>query len=431
MKIVQLHHHSEYSIKHGLTTISEIIDFVKENKDKYYPAISLTDFTNAGSWNLLNKSCEKNGFKSIFGQEFDVEVDYKKGFTNHITALAKNDQGIKNLIWLHNHAWSNFYYIPRIKKEWLKEKSEGIVWLTGDINSELSGLVLQNKKEEAEGLLREYQKMFEDLYIEIIVNDYRAYVFINKSLLNLSRSLKIPHVITNDGRYIKKEHSEAYKVWLLSGQQLTEKDRNKLDDYTIECENLYYYSYGDYLSIAKKYNFFESIFDGEKEFNEGLENTIKIAEVCNAKLDTSVKLPKIENSREIFKEKVTRGFKEKGLEERHMEQLLKECKVISKIGLEDYFLIMNDIAEFCNENKILRGDRGSCAASLVSYCLDITSFDPTKHKLLMFDRFLSEERVNPVWKDGKFYMSDAPDIDFDAEPSKRDLIKEYLKNKYG
>lgn len=103
----------------------------------------------------------------------------------------------------------------------------------------------------------------------------------------------------------------------------------------------------------------------------------------------------------------------------YQERLDYELSVIKKMGFVDYFLIVYDYVLYAKKNGILVGvGRGSAAGSIVSYTLGITDIDPIKYNLL-FERFLNPERVT------------MPDIDIDFENNKRDLVINYVKNKYG
>ncbi|HEY0371342.1 MAG TPA: error-prone DNA polymerase [Thermoanaerobaculia bacterium] len=100
-------------------------------------------------------------------------------------------------------------------------------------------------------------------------------------------------------------------------------------------------------------------------------------------------------------------------------QLEKELNMIEKLALAGYFLIVWDIVQFCNREKILVQGRGSAANSAVCYALGITAVDPVRMELL-FERFLSEERGE--W----------PDIDLDLPSgSQREKVIQHVYQKYG
>ncbi|MBM3784887.1 MAG: PHP domain-containing protein [Acidobacteria bacterium] len=100
-------------------------------------------------------------------------------------------------------------------------------------------------------------------------------------------------------------------------------------------------------------------------------------------------------------------------------QLERELKLIAKLQLAGYFLIVWDIVEFCRRSNILVQGRGSAANSAVCYSLGITAVDPVGMDLL-FERFLSEERGE--W----------PDIDLDlASGDQREQAIQYVYQRYG
>jgi len=107
------------------------------------------------------------------------------------------------------------------------------------------------------------------------------------------------------------------------------------------------------------------------------------------------------------------------LHDRARAQLERELKLIEKLGLAGYFLIVWDIVEFCRRAGILVQGRGSAANSAVCYSLGITAVDPVGMDLL-FERFLSEERGE--W----------PDIDLDlASGDQREEAIQYVYKRYG
>ncbi len=105
--------------------------------------------------------------------------------------------------------------------------------------------------------------------------------------------------------------------------------------------------------------------------------------------------------------------------DKYISRTSYELKVISKMGFENYFLIVADIVEWSKKNGIMVGPgRGSAPGSLISYLLDITTIDPIEHNLL-FERFLNPDRVS------------MPDIDIDFEDTRRDEVIEYIARRYG
>jgi len=101
-----------------------------------------------------------------------------------------------------------------------------------------------------------------------------------------------------------------------------------------------------------------------------------------------------------------------------VEQLEKEIALIDALDYPGYFLTMWEIVEFCRQRGILCQGRGSAANSAVCYSLGITAIDPVRMGLL-FERFLSKERVEP------------PDIDLDIQHARREEVIQHVYEKYG
>lgn len=103
----------------------------------------------------------------------------------------------------------------------------------------------------------------------------------------------------------------------------------------------------------------------------------------------------------------------------YQTRLERELSTIINMGYVNYFLIVYDYVLYAKKHKILVGPgRGSAAGSLVAFALGITDIDPLKYDLI-FERFLNPERIS------------LPDIDLDFPYDQRDLVIEYINDKYG
>jgi error-prone DNA polymerase len=107
-----------------------------------------------------------------------------------------------------------------------------------------------------------------------------------------------------------------------------------------------------------------------------------------------------------------------GIDDKLRGTLHKELALIAKREFAHYFLTVHDIVHYARSKHILCQGRGSAANSAVCFMLGITSVNPVDIDLL-FERFLSEERLEP------------PDIDVDFEHSRREEVMQYVYNKYG
>ena len=167
-----------------------------------------------------------------------------------------------------------------------------------------------------------------------------------------------------------------------------------------------------------------------KDFPGAIENTRKIAEMCNADIPMGTyhlpEFPIPELNGDDDPDKYLRNICINGLNNRYNEitptiqkRLDYELDIIKKMGFAGYFLITQDFVNYAKSNKIPVGPgRGSAVGSLVSYSLGITDLDPLKYNLL-FERFLNPDRIS------------MPDIDIDFCIDGREKVIDYIKSKYG
>ena len=158
---------------------------------------------------------------------------------------------------------------------------------------------------------------------------------------------------------------------------------------------------------------------------EDIEKTLEIANSCNVEFPVPKLLLPIydcDNPDKYLFDLSRVGLKKrlnKEIPDNYKERLLYELNTIKEMGFSNYFLVVYDFIRYAKKNKILVGPgRGSAAGSLVAYALGITEIDPLQYDLL-FERFLNPERKT------------MPDIDTDFPDNKRDLVIEYVKEKYG
>jgi DNA polymerase III subunit alpha len=157
---------------------------------------------------------------------------------------------------------------------------------------------------------------------------------------------------------------------------------------------------------------------------EEIENTHNLFSLCSPySLFSNPILPKFPLENTTAKEELRKLCERKPLNQQYKERLDRELEVIFKYNLEDYFLIIADIINYCNKKYGISGIRGSGSGSMVSYLLGIAKTDPVKYNLL-FERFLNagrftEDRVQ------------LPDIDIDVPADAREDIIQYIKDKYG
>ncbi len=416
---VHLHVHSQYSLLDGACLISKLVDHAHS---MYMPALAISDHGNIfGAIDFYNTAMKK-GIKPIIGCETYIaktsrlsrgENGYREPI-HHLTLLAKDEQGYKNLIRLVSIAYQEgFYYKPRIDKDVLAEYSKGLIAMSGCLKGEIASLILAGDEKGAYAVAQKYRDLFEkdSFYLELMDHGIKEQKTANKALVKIGKDLGIGVVATNDVHYLKKEMAHAHEVLLCLQTQTNLSDQNRMKMSTNEF----------YLKSPEE---MQKLF---AEIPEAITNTIKITEMCNLELDFSkthlphFNLPEgisaIDVLQDMCEKEIINRFPENPQEAK--ERLDIELTVIKNSGFASYFLIVSDFVRFAKNNDIPVGPgRGSAAGSIVSYLLGITEIDPLKYDLL-FERFLNPERVS------------FPDIDIDFCYERRDEVIKYVTEKYG
>jgi DNA polymerase-3 subunit alpha len=420
MSFVHLHLHTEYSLLDGMTRIDQVFARAKELG---MPALAITDHGALyGAFRFFLKGKEM-GVKPIIGVEvykakksrFDKKVGLEKD-SYHLTLLAKNLVGYKNLLKLVSSAHlEGFYYKPRVDFELLEKYREGIIVLSGCLSSEISSAILNRDYSEAERLIRKYIEIFDkNFYLEIQrYPKLKESSFLNEELIKLSRKFGLPVVATNDVHYLDKEDAYAQEILLCIQTQRVIFEKNRP---LSMIDNPEYY--------FKSPKEMKGLF---LDLPEAIDNTLKIASECNLEIPYgNWILPKFETpngeSPEDYLKKLTHQkiCRVKGYDSDLIKKRVEhELSVIIKKGYATYFLIVSDFVNWAKNKGIGVGPgRGSVAGSLVAYILGITDINPLDHNL-PFERFLNPERPTP------------PDIDVDFADTRRDEVLDYVSSKYG
>ena len=226
---VHLHVHSEFSLLDGAIRIKELPKRVKELG---MSAVAITDHGVMFGAIDFYKACKNEGIKPIIGCEvyvaprsrFDKEPNIDNKY-NHLILLAKNNDGYKNLSKLVSIGFTEgFYYKPRIDLETLEKYHEGLICCSACMAGSLATAILEGKQEEAEEIALWHKNLFgEDYYLEIQANTLKKQALVNQKLVEMSRKLNIPLVITNDSHYLTKEDFDSHEV-LLCVQTRKEND---------------------------------------------------------------------------------------------------------------------------------------------------------------------------------------------------------------
>jgi DNA polymerase-3 subunit alpha len=407
-----------------LDGVAKVDELVKKAKELEMTHLALTDHGNLSAVYSFMTECKFEGVKPIIGCEFYVNDklarDRKR---NHIIALAKNFNGWKNLIHLNHFSFKEgFYYKPRITHDELYHNAEDLIVTSACLGSILWDYLLAD---DLKGFKKFAKLMSEatggNFYFEVIFNNLPQQKPFNEFLIHMSKEMDIPFVITNDVHFVNE--GEACLREITRCVNLRRPIRHVNTDDSTVLHDMFLKTALQIKKTCEEYKYDIT----EKELDEGLENTLRIAEQIEPfeiKLD-QLSIPQFYKNRkkadselvritfENFEERITKN------KDKYLKQLQHELEVVVKKNYSNCFLVMWDIVEFCKREGIFYGaGRGSAVGSLISYLLDITKLDPIQHGLF-FERFLSMGRKDP------------PDIDMDFDSSRRDEVENYIIEKYG
>ena len=428
---IHLHLHSEYSLIDGTIRIE---DLIKRSSELNFPAVALTDITNLFGLIKFYDLARKKGIKPVVGSEIKLLLN-EDSPPGPLVLLVKNKIGYTNLTKLISKAYVEGQGTgePLIRKEWLKEFSEGLIALSGGQRGCLGQNFLANNIELAKTGVEYFQKIFEeDFFIEMqrIGRDNEEEY--NSLALDLAIEKDVPIVATND-------------VMFLSQTDLDEEEKGIPSDFAAH-EARVCIQKSEYLDDPNRSkNYIESQYLASSEemiekfsdFPEAINNTLLISKKCNLELKLGqfalpdFTVPGRNTAEDFLKEKAKSGLQKrvkeiknsvnpyKIEEEIYRTRLDYELEMICKLGFEGYFLIVADFVNWAQKNGIPVGPgRGSGAGSITAYVLGITAIDPIKYDLL-FERFLNPDRVSN------------PDFDIDFCMEGRDKVLEYVTQKYG
>jgi DNA polymerase-3 subunit alpha len=428
-----LHVHTEYSMLDGAARLEQLV--AKAVSDGQ-PAIGITDHGNMYGVIEFFKECKKQGIKAVLGTEAYMahehrserparrgRIDDSGGDTEggkklyyHLTLLAENDFGYRNLIKLSSNAFlEGYYYKPRMDWELLERHAQGLIATTGCLGGHVLQSLLNGDERGALEKAARLQDIFgrDNLFVELQDHGLPAQHETNPKLIEIARRIGAPLIATNDSHYTHREDHEAHDALLCvqTGALMSDPKRFKFEGHE------------HYLKSAAE---MRSLF---RDYPEACDNTLWIAERASVDIEFgTAKLPRFEvpegfaNDTEYLTHLAWEGAKQRWgetLTPDVAERLGYELKVIADMGFSSYFLIVWDLIRHARESGIRVGPgRGSAAGCAVAYCLRITDLDPIKYDLI-FERFLNPERVS------------MPDIDMDFDSRYRDEMIRYAAERYG
>ena len=383
------------------------------------PALGLTDHGVMNGAVEHYRACHKHGIKPIIGLEAylvdDIRSEAVRYERNHLTLLAQNDEGFRNLVKLSSAGFLEGYRRGKanVDLDLLSSYSDGVNALTGCLQSRFCRRLVEGAPAGARAHADDLLRIFgpEDVYFELQQNGIAEQDRANEGIARIAAEVGRPVVATADVHYLGRDDYDNHGA-LLCVQTKSTLAQPKLSFDT----NEFYLK--DTAEMAESFS----------AWPEAVPTTLEIAERCHVEMELGKMLiPRFETPEGQPETEYLHRLAHEGLRARYgdpppaeaVERLEMELAVIEKMGFAAYFLIVWDFVRFAKDSGIAVGPgRGSAAGSIVSYSLRITDVDPLEYDLL-FERFLNAERVS------------MPDIDIDFSVKGRERVIQYVAGKYG
>ena len=476
-EFVHLHLHTEFSILDGACRIEHLM---RRAEDLNFSSIALTDHGVMYGAIDFYQEARRRGIKPIIGCEVYVALGSRlekkavaggKDKYHHLVLLAKNETGYRNLVRLVSDAHlEGYYYKPRIDKEILEARKDGLVVLSGCLASEIPRLIVQKELTQARQSIDWFRQVFgrENFFLELQNHGIPEQKEVNQHLLKWAPDFGLRLVATNDVHYVHREHSQAHDSLICIGTQSMLADTRRMS----------YVPEQFYLRSAEE---MAALFS---EVPQATQNTLAVAEMCNLEIEFGrLHYPSYDPPAKFSHEGYLAHLLAEGLDKRYgvkahsenelivvesvadpdrlptyraettaegewiskdeaanyaanpsveklkdaataraaldiIDRIDEEMDVIKQTGFVGYFLIVGDFVQHGRSQGVSCVARGSAAGSIVTYLLEISNVDPLRYGLL-FERFLNPERVNP------------PDIDIDFADDRRADVIHYVRERYG
>ncbi len=411
--------HTQYSICEGAIKIDELVDYCKLNKIK---SIGLADSYNLCGALEFSEKISKTGTQPIIGTQINLNVS---DIIGKVTLYATSEKGFKNLTKLSSSSYlkNNLTTDPSCNLKDLTENNEDLILLTGNFTNFFGKLFSKNKLKDFEQILNSLKINFKDrLYLEIQRHKEPQEKNFENYLLNISKSLQLPLIATQEIFYLEQDMYEAHDALICIGEKSFVDDKNRFrynNHHYLKSQEELEKLYSDIPeALENNYNF-HLRFSFKPKKSKPILPSIASKESGSPE-EVLLKLAKfgLENRLENFILKKNQNKSKEQIKEIYEDRLKHELDIINSMDYASYFLIVSDYIKWAKKSFIPVGPgRGSGAGSLVAYCLDITDLDPIEFDLI-FERFLNPDRIS------------MPDFDIDFCEEKRDQVFEYLKTKY-
>lgn len=411
MNFEHLHTHSHFSLLDGLSPIRTLVERAFE-LDR--TSVTITDHGTMAGIPELFATAKDYGIKAIAGMEaYFAAEDYAEGWkpeVYHLTLLAMNLEGYRNLCRIVTESHRQFYRKPLVTFATLEKYNAGIICLSGCLASVIAQSIVSGDHEYARSVADYFKQIFPGrFFLEFMDHGIDS----QKAVINTYTRwmAKDGHkgVATQDSHYTFEEEASVHQTLLCIGT------RSPVSAPSFAFNGGPYH-YCDAEHLARK-------FDGKL-----ISATRTVADMCGTyDIPKTGKMPTLpeatlggKSPQQFLEDLAWAGLKKRGIKKgTYVQRLREELTVVHQLRYEAYFIMVQDLLQWARSKGILVGPgRGSSAGSLLAYCLQITDIDPIRYGLV-FERFLNKDRISP------------PDIDVDVADSGRQRVLQYLREKYG
>ncbi len=402
-----LNTHSYYSFLEALLSPK---DLVAASKVLGVQALALTDHNHLSGVIEFILACQEADVQPILGLSLDFIInDAEVETAGQLVLLATSFEGWGNLCHLSSMLLDQNPPLPGLPMAGFAHHSQDLICLTGGQRGPVDRLLGQNDREQTGKALEALQQVFPNrLYVQLDIrgvdDSERA-----ENLAELARQLELPVVAASP--VLMQNTADAGLLRLVNAIRLN----TQLDDPALEGLS-FNAVLPDPQEFAERY----------AAFPDALENTFEVVARCHFDMPLSqVRFPQLALPDGQTADMVLRQQAYAGARQNYAEitaevtaRLDYELEIIAKQGYAPLFLVMADVLAHAREIDVPTGSRGSAASSLVAHCLGITEPDPLALNLY-FERFLNPARAKP------------PDIDVDIDSKHRDLVLQYVFERYG
>jgi DNA polymerase-3 subunit alpha len=392
--------HSHFSLLDAIPSPAELAKRAAELGMRH---LALTDNRALYAAVPFQQHAEKAHIKPIFGASLAIPE------LGSISLLVRNSEGYRNLSALLSTAHRRGGHLGfQLNERDLMNRRQGLLILSGGQRGILWQLVKKRNLDAASALCRRYKNIFGRDFVIEIQHFQAADRLYNLRLRDLAHSIGLPLVASNDVRFIHAHEQPLHHTLraIAASTMLERLPASSLSE--------------QYLKSAAQ------MWQTLNYIPEALTYSIEIAERCNFRFQlgaprfAKVPLPEGKSARQVLRQAALNGARQRytRFSPALRRRLRYELRVIEDMGFVDYFLIVRDIVTFCHRENIPCVGRGSAGDSLISYLLGITQVDPLAYNLY-FERFLNRERHDP------------PDIDLDIDWLRRDIVLNYVYERFG